>query len=164
MISSTLFWFPFVFPLGGKVKKDGNHHGHDSDADPDFNAKYAHGASLNRVEKKNLVKPTVIEIFPSQDKTEDPSSGIDDHTHAAKKKIPLFAHPFLHFVDVIGQAQQNETCRQDHPSLKASSWTVMAMGDDVETIQLDERREDSTDGLDDDVFKKGDHLIESPDE
>jgi hypothetical protein len=94
-----------VFPFGGKVEKDGDHHSHNGDADPDLNAKDAHGPSLDGVDKKNLMEATVIEIVSSQDQAEDSDSGIDDDTDAAKKKIPLFAHPFLHFLNIVGQAQ-----------------------------------------------------------
>jgi hypothetical protein len=108
------------------------------------------------------MEPTVVQIVSSQDQTEGSDPGIEDQADAAKEEIPFFAHPFFHLFDIVGETQQDETGSQDDTPLKASSWTVMAMGDHIKAIQLDEWREDSTDRLDDDIFKKGDHLVESP--
>ncbi len=146
-------FFSLLFLLRCEVEEDGDHHCHNRNPHAHLDPEYPHGPRSHRIDRQDPMQFSIVQVFPTQEETDEADPRIEDDTQTAEKKDGLLTQAFLHLFNVVREAEEDEARPQDHPSLESSSRTAMAVGNDIEAIDLDERDEEPADRLDDDIMK-----------
>ena len=95
------------------------------------------GSCRNRVCAQDRSQGTVIQVIGLKEQGETTNAGIDKNPQGREKRQELFPHLLDGGPKVEANGKEHKGGPEDHTALEAAARTVVAMGNDIESKELD---------------------------